>query len=119
MNMKRIGNYFFKCKNIIIPKIQELNLILKNGKTKNIYLFGAHIFSQYLIYRGLAVDRIKMILDNNPNKHKKRLYGTNLYVDSPEILNNDHNALVILNCGIYNDEIEKSLDKYKIFIMKI
>ncbi|EAH6306677.1 hypothetical protein EII71_04170, partial [Campylobacter jejuni] len=63
------------------------------------------------IYRGLAVDRIKMILDNNPNKHKKRLYGTNLYVDSPEILKEDFNALVVLNAGIYNQEIKKEILK--------
>ncbi|EAL2675036.1 SAM-dependent methyltransferase, partial [Campylobacter jejuni] len=102
---------FFQMQEYYNCKIQELNLILKNDKTKNIYLFGAHIFSQYLIYRGLAVDRIKMILDNNPNKHKKRLYGTNLYVDSPEILKEDFNALVVLNAGIYNQEIKKEILK--------
>lgn len=90
-------------------KIAYLNTKMKDYE--NVYLFGAHIFSQYLIYRGLQLDKIKMILDNNPNKHKKRLYGTNLWVDSPEILKDDSNALVILNAGIYNDEIERGIMK--------
>ncbi|HDX3697353.1 TPA: SAM-dependent methyltransferase, partial [Campylobacter jejuni] len=40
---------------------------------------------------------------------KKRLYGTKFIVRSPKILINDSNALVILNAGIYNDEIEKDI----------
>ncbi|EAJ6952926.1 class I SAM-dependent methyltransferase, partial [Campylobacter jejuni] len=35
---------FFQMQEYYNCKIQELNLILKNDKTKNIYLFGAHIF---------------------------------------------------------------------------
>ena len=107
---KRNKKLFLDMERYYQKEILYLNEILENT-TENVYLFGAHIFSQYLIYRGLQLDKIKMILDNNPNKHKKRLYGTNLWVDSPEILKDDSNALVILNAGIYNDEIERGIMK--------
>ncbi|EOH2669307.1 class I SAM-dependent methyltransferase, partial [Campylobacter jejuni] len=89
-------------------KIIELNSKMKHYD--KVYLFGAHIFSQYLIYRGLNTDSICGILDNNINKHNKRLYGTNLQVYSPNILaNRKDKVLVILNAGIYNDEIKYNL----------
>lgn len=39
-----------------------------------VYLFGAHIFSQYLIGFGLKTDKILNILDNSEIKRNKRLY---------------------------------------------
>jgi len=45
-----------------------------------IFLFGGHIFSQFLIGFGLNVENIINILDNSDIKHNKRLYGTNLIV---------------------------------------
>lgn len=96
-------------------KIIELNSKMKHYD--KVYLFGAHIFSQYLIYRGLNTDSICGILDNNINKHNKRLYGTNLQVYSPNILaNRKDKVLVILNAGIYNDEIKYNLSKINRFI---
>ena len=53
--------------------------------------------------------KILHILDNNPNKQEKRLYGTNLSVKSPAILKDKDNAFVILCAGVYNNEIEKDL----------
>lgn len=85
-----------------------LNEILKNTN-KKIYLFGAHLFGQYLIYQGLNTEKIINVLDNNPNKQEKRLYGTNFIVKSPQILKGQNNALLILNAGVYNDEIEKDI----------
>ena len=77
--------------------------------TGNIYLFGAHIFSQYLIEFGVKIKKIKFILDNDNNKQQKRLYGTNLMVKSPKILAFDKNPLVILKAGVYNNEIKKDI----------
>lgn len=71
----------------------------------NVYLFGAHIFSQYLIQFGLDKKRIKNILDNSKLKQGKRLYGTSLIVKSPLILKNKKNPAVILKVGSYHDEI--------------
>ena len=88
--------------------IEQLNSLLEQ-KDADAYLFGAHLFSQYLIYNGLHSQKILHILDNNPNKQEKRLYGTNLSVKSPAILKDKDNAFVILCAGVYNNEIEKDL----------
>ncbi|EAI1830685.1 SAM-dependent methyltransferase, partial [Campylobacter jejuni] len=77
--------------------------------TKKVYLFGAHLFGQYLIFQGLNTEKIINILDNNPSKQEKRLYGTKFIVKSPKILKDQDDSLVILNAGVYNDEIEKDI----------
>ncbi|EAJ7097950.1 SAM-dependent methyltransferase, partial [Campylobacter upsaliensis] len=89
-------------------KIDTLNKLL-NESTKEIYLFGAHLFSQFLLYNGLCNTKIQGILDNDPNKIGKRLYGTQFKVFSPEILKDKSDVLLILNAGIYNDEIKKGI----------
>lgn len=88
-------------------KIAKLNELLKATK-KPIYLFGAHLFSQFLLYNGLFADKIIAILDNNAQKQNKRLYGTAFKVLSPRILR-DKNALLVLNAGVYNEEIKKDI----------
>ncbi|MDY5557793.1 hypothetical protein [Helicobacter sp.] len=88
--------------------IQSLNERISKT-TKEIYLFGAHLFSQYLLYNGLQGANIKNILDNNPNKQGKRLYGTNCIVQSPKILQNNPDSMIILCAGVYNDEIAKDI----------
>lgn len=110
-----LKNEYYENKKLFenMQKFYKDKIIDLNSKMKDydeVYLFGAHIFSQYLLYRGLNTDNICGILDNNINKHNKRLYGTNLQVYSPSILTNKKNkVLVILNAGIYNDEIKKQL----------
>lgn len=74
-----------------------------------VYLFGAHVFSQYLIEFGLEQEKIICLLDNDPNKQGKRLYGTDLIVSSPKILKDVENPIVILRAGVYNDEIQKDI----------
>ena len=86
--------------------VEELNKI-----EGNVYLFGAHIFSQYLLQFGLDATRIVNILDNDPNKQGKRLYGTSLIVKSPEVLKDVEEGTVILKAGIYNSEIEEQIIK--------
>jgi len=49
------------------------------------------------------------LLDNDPNKQGKRLYGTNLQVASPKILADVENPVIILKAGVYNDEIKKDI----------
>jgi hypothetical protein len=66
-----------------------------------IYLFGAHVFAQYLIAFGLKTDKIICLLDNDKNKQKKRLYGTNLIVNSPEILCNISNPIILLKKQVF------------------
>ena len=100
--------------------VEKLNNIIRKTN-KEIYLFGAHLFSQYLLYIGLDNKKIKNILDNNLNKQGKRLYGTNLIVQSPKILQNNTNSIVILCAGAYNEEIQRDIQEninHKIEILK-
>lgn len=74
-----------------------------------VYLFGAHVFSQYLIAFGLDSSRICMILDNDTMKHGKRLSGTDLQVAGPKVLAGLSNALLILRAGVYTEEIRREI----------
>jgi len=91
-----------------LDMIKGLNSQMKRCKDP-VYLFGAHIFSQTLIQFGLKTDSIVSILDNSPLKQGKRLYGTNFFVHSPEILRGKGKVKVILKAGTYNEEIAKQV----------
>ena len=58
---------------------------------------------------GLNDENIKCILDNDIKKHNKRLYGTQLMINSPNIIKNDTQPVIILRAGVYNKEIKKQL----------
>ena len=73
------------------------------------YLFGAHIFSQYLISMGINKNQIINILDNDFNKQEKRMYGTNITVKSPQILKNIDKPIIVLRTGIYDNEIKEKI----------
>lgn len=87
--------------------VSKLNSQLENFSGK-VYLFGAHIFSQYLLAFGLNQSNIVGILDNSELKIGKRLYGTDLQVYHPKIIEND-NVGVILKVGSYRNEILEQL----------
>ncbi|MDE2402186.1 MAG: class I SAM-dependent methyltransferase [Burkholderiales bacterium] len=74
-----------------------------------IYLFGAHVFAQYLLAFGLDTSNIICLLDNDKSKQGRRLYGTNLFVKSPVCLRDVANPYVILKAGVYNDEIKADI----------
>jgi SAM-dependent methyltransferase len=105
-NKKLYIDYLNYHKNLI----EELNEKITRSAHK-IYLFGAHVFAQYLIAFGLNTDRIISLLDNDPNKQGKRLCGTHLNVQSPAILKNIENPVVILKAGVYNEEIKADIFK--------
>jgi hypothetical protein len=88
--------------------ISECN-IRQTQKNSNIYIFGAHIFSQQLLNLGLRKGLLKGVLDNDPAKIGRRLYGTKLQIHSPKVLESDTAPIVILDAGEYSDEIEKQL----------
>tara|TARA_R110001592_G_scaffold27387_8_gene101401 strand:+ start:3634 stop:4752 length:1119 start_codon:yes stop_codon:yes gene_type:complete len=87
--------------------IEKCTSFLKKEK-KNIYIFGASIYSNVLLYFGLDKLNISGILDNSVAKHNKYLYGYNIKIYSPEILI-DNNSIVILRNGIYSEEIKKQI----------
>ncbi len=88
--------------------IDDLNQKIRktNGP---VYLFGAHIFSQYLIANGLAIESIQFVLDNDLAKQGSRLYGTSLSVCSPKVLRHIECPSVILKAGAYNNEIREDI----------
>ena len=85
--------------------IADLNSRMRET-AQPIYLFGAHVFAQYLIAFGLDTSRIISLLDNDPNKQGRRLYGTSLLVRSPAVLREVEAPIVILKAGVYNQEIK-------------
>jgi 2-polyprenyl-3-methyl-5-hydroxy-6-metoxy-1,4-benzoquinol methylase len=99
---------FQKYINSHINDVNQLNDII-NETNSPVYLFGAHVFSQYLISFGLNTSKIAYLLDNDIKKEDKRLYGTSLISKSPKILKHIPNALVILRAGVYNEEIKKDI----------
>ena len=73
------------------------------------YVFGAHIFTQYLIKFGLNLKGINTVLDNDTNKQNSRLYGTELMVNAPDIIRDTDRPMIVLRAGHYNSEIKKQI----------
>lgn len=74
-----------------------------------IFIFGAHIFSQLLIFNGLNKKNIFGILDNDKKKINNYLYGTKYKIFSPAILKKFLLPIVILRAGPYNTEIKRQI----------
>ncbi len=114
-NVARLPNEYNRNQQIYMDYIQyHIDLIKElNSKMLNqrgdIFLFGGHVFAQYLLGFGLDESRIQRILDNDPHKQGRRLYGSNLMVQSPKILRNVDNSVVILRAGVYNSEIKEDI----------
>jgi 2-polyprenyl-3-methyl-5-hydroxy-6-metoxy-1,4-benzoquinol methylase len=104
---KKLYLDFINYHNKLIIDLNEK--IKKIDNEHSIYLFGAHVFSQYLIEFGLDISRIVCLLDNDINKKGKRLYGTNMMVKSAKVLTDIKNPIVILKAGVYNDEIKRDI----------
>jgi hypothetical protein len=102
INLQNFINYHHE-------EVKSLNETILNLRDRKIFLFGAHIFSQYLKVFGLETNKITSILDNSKQKQGHRLYGTNLFVEDPMILKNYIDPIVILRAGPYNEEIKNQI----------
>jgi predicted SAM-dependent methyltransferase len=91
-----------------IEDVNNLNQLISNSAIP-VYIFGAHVFTQYLISFGLDTSKVVCLLDNDSRKENKRLYGTQLISQSPKVLKNISEALVILRAGVYNEEIKNDI----------
>ena len=60
---------------------------------------------------GISVNQITAVVDNDPNKQGRRMYGTNTKVISPQELEDEANVFVEM--GPYNKEIIKELNNVK------
>ena len=105
-NKKLYLDYVDYHKKLIIDLNEKIE---KVDVDQSIYLFGAHVFAQYLIEFGLDTSHIVCLLDNDINKQGKRLYGTDMMVESPKVLADVNNPIVILKAGVYNNEIKQDI----------
>lgn len=88
--------------------VSQLNSKIQKG-TRPIYLFGAHISTQFLIKFGLNIDKVICILDNDAHKQGRRVSGTGFEVATPKILKGISNPVVILRSGAYSSEIKEDI----------
>jgi hypothetical protein len=79
----------------------------------SVYLFGAHVFSQFLIGCGFPAQSATAVLDNDPAKQGLRLYGTPLEVAAPAVVaegdRSARPAAVIVRATHYTAEITEQL----------
>ena len=91
-------------------EVNNIKEILELDYSKeNTFIFGAHIFTQYLIKFGLNEGLFSNILDNDDRKIGNRLYGTDLIVKSPKILKDIENPILVLKAAQYTEEIKKDI----------
>ena len=98
----------FKHKQYIVDFLDYMTL--RATSVQNIgpfYVFGAHFPYYYLLNLGITEDQIIAVVDNDPIKQGRRMYGTNTPVISPSQLPSEAN--VFIEMGPYNDEIKKGL----------
>ena len=107
----RLSEFDAYCQSLF-DQVKYLNLQTRDFRG-HIYLFGAHIFTQMLIAAGLDISKIHTILDNAHHKTGKRLYGTNLEVQLPFVIEANRigevPVLIIAVVGEYFSEIKSQL----------
>lgn len=80
-----------------------------NASSNPNFVFGAHVFTQYLLANGLSEDIVAGLLDNNSEKQGQRLYGTNLQVFNPRGLESWGPVDVLVPMGSYEQEVLEDL----------
>jgi len=84
--------------------VESAQNLIKSGSGP-VYLFGAHIFSQYLLAAGLSQELLQGVLDNNKSKQGQRLYGTDLKVLAPEAISGSDRCMIIMPVASYEEEV--------------
>jgi 2-polyprenyl-3-methyl-5-hydroxy-6-metoxy-1,4-benzoquinol methylase len=95
--------YFNDVKNFIDKTNNEIS------DNSDVFMFGGHVTSQFLLSMGLEEKNITYLLDNDLNKQNKRLYGSNLIIKSPTILANYENPILILKNSSFDEEIKNQI----------
>jgi len=113
-SQKEFPNLYEKNRTLYLEFIEYYQNFVNDTNSKindfsgKVYLFGGHLFSQYLLSFGLDENKIDGILDNSSLKIGKRLYGSQLDVFHPNKIK-DEKCIVILKVGSYHDEIAQQL----------
>jgi len=98
---KEITNYY----NRLLTKIDLTKKLLE--KEEKFYVFGCHVMTSLFLYlSNIDQNNIISILDNDPLKHDKRLYGTNIFCKNPKEV---EVGIVLLNGSTYHEEIKDGL----------
>jgi hypothetical protein len=102
--------------NNIFKNIENCNNAINKFSNCKKYIWPASVHSLYLFIFGLDEKLLNGMLDNSPNKIGKKIYGTNLEILSFNnvISNNDENTFIIINGGVFNNEIMKLLENTNI-----
>jgi hypothetical protein len=104
----------FSYRDRIIHIFSKYPLLIKNININTpCYICPAGHYGQKIYYYLKNFHKsIKGFLDNDPLKQNKRLYGTPLYIYSPNILatESSNKIYIILYAGPYINEIKKQLD---------
>jgi hypothetical protein len=74
----------------------------------DLWLFGAHIFTQFILSTNLRKQRITGILDNAKHKKGKRLYGSPFEIFNPAEVK-FQKSIIVLAAGQYEEEIIETL----------
>lgn len=108
----RYEEYYKEFKNYALYFENEIDRLNKKigDFDGEVYIFGAHVFSQFLLALGLSKVRVSGILDNSKIKEGKRLYGTDLIVSNPSIIRS-RKAAVVVKVGAYQEEVLEQLKK--------
>lgn len=97
-----------ECRDDIISFLNYLQTKADSLKDKSFYVFGAHFTYYYLLNMGIDETQIIAVVDNDPMKQKKRMYGTNTKIISPDEL--PQGAEILVEMGPYNNEIKHKLN---------
>jgi len=107
-NVNRQSREFLNMVDSLKDFVSKTNKLM-DSHSGQVYLFGAHVFSQSFISFGLNIEKISGILDNSHDKQNKRLYGTPFYVFDPSVISGKLDIMVILNASHYQSEIRDQL----------
>jgi predicted SAM-dependent methyltransferase len=91
-------------------KVLDFNEIIKTNENSKIFIYGAHVSSQFLFNIGLNYEKILYILDNSKDKQEYKLYGSEILTKSPEIIEYYEKPIVIAShMSVYFEEIKNQL----------
>mgnify|MGYP003113909910 FL=1 len=105
--LKQVYLEYVKYIDSFVSKVNDLT----RENNNEVFLFGAHIFSQVLLASGLTSDNIRAILDNSDIKIGNRLYGSEYLIEHPSIISDSKAPVVILCAGAYQKEIRDQLTR--------
>lgn len=88
--------------------VNNLDFIKTLDIPKNCYIAPSGMYGQFLYYFINKKENILGFLDNNPDRHGKKLYGTDKLVYSPSSIDFDTATIIVCDCP-YKEEIIKQL----------